>query len=61
MREDEICVLFLTIEVLDEAITNGKQVALNYGHYGRDLKLHPGLNEDGTIKRQIINLRFTRL
>lgn len=47
--------LFLTIEVLDEAITNGKQVALNYGHYGKDLELHPGLNEDGTIKRQIIN------
>ena len=47
--------LFLTIEVLDDAITNGKQVALNYGHFGRDLKLHPGLNEDGTIKRQIIN------
>ena len=47
--------LFLNIEVLDEAITKGKQVALNYGHYGKDLELHPGLTEDGAVRRQIIN------
>ena len=47
--------LFYTIEVLDEAITRGKQVELTYGYYGRDLELHPGLNKDGTEKRQIIN------
>ena len=47
--------LFLTIEVLDEAITQRKQVAFNYGYYGKDLELHAGLNEDGTVKRQIIN------
>ena len=47
--------LFLNIEVLDEAITKGKQVELTYGHYGRDLQLHPGLNEDGSVKRQVIN------
>ncbi len=47
--------LFYTIEVLDEAITRGKQVALTYGHYGRDLELHPGLNMDGTEKRHVIN------
>ena len=47
--------LFYTIEVLDEAITRGKQVALTYGYYGRDLELHPGLNKDGTEKRQVIN------
>ena len=47
--------LFYTIEVLDEAITRGKQVELTYGCYGRDLELHPGLNRDGTEKRQVIN------
>lgn len=47
--------LFYTIDVLDEAITLGKQVALTYGYYGRDLELHPQLNEDGSEKRQIIN------
>ena len=47
--------LFYTIEVLDEAISRGKQVELTYGYYGRDLELHPGLNKDGTEKRQVIN------
>lgn len=47
--------LFHTIDILDEAITQGKQVRLSYCYYGTDLKLHPGLNEDGTIKRQILN------
>lgn len=47
--------LFYTIEVLDEAITRGKQVALTYGYYGRDLELHPVLNPDGTEKRQVLN------
>ena len=47
--------LFYTIDVLDEAISEGKQVALTYGQYGRDMKLHPGLNADGTVKRQVIN------
>ena len=47
--------LFYTIDVLDEAITEGKQVALTYGYFGRDLELHPTLNQDGSEKRQIIN------
>ena len=47
--------LFYSIEILDEAITRGKQVALTYGYYGKDLELHPVMNEDGTEKRQIIN------
>ena len=47
--------LFFTIDVLDEAITLGKQVMLTYGYYGRDLELHPQLNEDGSEKRQLIN------
>ncbi len=47
--------LFLNIEVLDEAIADGKQVEITYGHYGTDMKLHPVLNEDGTVKRQLLN------
>ena len=33
--------LFYTIEVLDEAIAAGKQVAFTYNTYGTDKKLHP--------------------
>ncbi|MBQ5671231.1 MAG: WYL domain-containing protein [Oscillospiraceae bacterium] len=33
--------LFYTIEVLDEAIAKGKQVAFTYNSYGTDKKLHP--------------------
>jgi predicted DNA-binding transcriptional regulator YafY len=33
--------LFYTIEILDEAIANGKQVAFTYNEYGTDKKLHP--------------------
>jgi len=33
--------LFFTIEVLDEAIANGKQVSFTYNEYGTDKKLHP--------------------
>ena len=33
--------LFYTIEILDEAIANGKQVAFTYSEYGTDKKLHP--------------------
>ena len=47
--------LFHTIDVLDEAIVEGKQVELTYGHYGTDMKLHKSVNEDGSEKRQVIN------
>lgn len=33
--------LFYTIEIIDEAIANGKQVAFIYNEYGTDKKLHP--------------------
>ena len=33
--------LFYTIEILDEAIAKGKQVAFTYNIYGTDKKLHP--------------------
>lgn len=47
--------LFWNIEVLDEAIAEGKQVEIVYGHYGTDLMLHATLNEDGTEKKQVLN------
>ncbi len=47
--------LFHTIDVLDEAITAGKQIRITYNHYGTDMKLHPGLNPDGSIRRQTLN------
>ena len=47
--------LFHTIDILDEAITEGKQVRLTYNQYGTDLELHPTLNEDGSVRRQTIN------
>ena len=46
--------LFLTIEVLDEAISRKKQVSLVYNRYGKDKKLHP--TGDGKAPaRQMIN------
>ena len=47
--------LFVNIDILDEAIAEGKQVEITYGHYGTDMKLHPRLNEDGTVKKQRLN------
>ncbi len=47
--------LFLNIEVLDEAIADGKQVEITYGYYGTDMKLHETLNADGSVKKQLLN------
>ena len=47
--------LFLNIEVLEEAIAEGKQVEIVYGRYGTDLQLHASLNDDGTEKKQLLN------
>lgn len=47
--------LFLTIEVLDEAIAKERQVAFTYHSYGTDKKLHPRLCGDGTVKEYIVN------
>jgi len=33
--------LFYTIEIIDEAIANEKQIAFTYNEYGTDKKLHP--------------------
>ena len=47
--------LFHTIDILDEAITNGKQIQITYSYYGTDMKLHPGRTAEGKIRRQILN------
>lgn len=47
--------LFHTIDVLDEAITAGRQVRITYSFYGTDMKLHPGRTEDGQIRRHVLN------
>ena len=38
--------LFYTIEILDEAIAKGKQVAFTYNSYGTDKKLHPKRDQE---------------
>lgn len=40
--------VFLTIELLDEAITEGKQVSFHYAEYGPDKKARPRKSRDGT-------------
>ncbi|MBR6030157.1 MAG: WYL domain-containing transcriptional regulator [Clostridia bacterium] len=47
--------LFHTIDILDEAITTGRQVRVTYNFYGTDLKLHPSLTGDGQPRRQTLN------
>ena len=47
--------LFLTIEVLDEAISKGRQVSFLYNDYGTDKKLRPRKNSEGAVRQYIIN------
>ena len=47
--------LFYTIDILDEAISKGKQVSFCYMRYGTDKLLHPETDGDGKIKEYIIN------
>ena len=47
--------LFLTIEVLDEAISLGKQVRFHYDEFGTDKKLHHRKTKDGKVREYIIN------
>ena len=41
--------LFYTIEILDEAIAAGKQVAFTYNVYGTDKKLHPKRDQEYVV------------
>lgn len=47
--------LFLTIETLDEAISQGKKVEFRYQEYGTDKKLHLRKNKDGEERLYIVN------
>lgn len=47
--------LFLNIELLDEAITNGRKVKFHYVEYGTDLRLHLRTRPDGSVRDYIIN------
>lgn len=47
--------LFLTIEVLDEAISKNRQVEFSYCDYGTDKKLHPRTNSKNVPKRYLVN------
>ncbi len=47
--------LFYTIEILDEAISRGRQAAFHYCAYGLDKKLHPRQNEDGSLKEYVVS------
>ena len=47
--------LFLTIEVLDEAISKNRQVSFVYNEYGTDKKRRPVKTGKGEIREYIIN------
>lgn len=47
--------LFYTIDVLDEAISHGRQVSFCYNRYGTDKKLHAEKDANGKVREYIIN------
>lgn len=47
--------LFLNVEMLEEAINNGRQVSFIYHDYGVDKKMHPRTNSEGKAKEYIVN------
>lgn len=47
--------LFYTIDILDEAISKGRQVKFHYAEYGTDKKLHNRKNREGVMREYIIN------
>ncbi len=47
--------LFYTVEILDEAIEKGKQVAFKYNNYHTDKKQHPRINSEGEAREYIVN------
>ncbi|MBR3150113.1 MAG: WYL domain-containing protein [Eubacterium sp.] len=54
-KGDATNALFFTIEVLNEAISNGKQVKFHYDEYGTDKKLHHRKNAEGKVREYVIN------
>ena len=47
--------LFYTIEILDEAITLGRQVSFQYIEYATDNLRHPRRRADGSVREYIVN------
>ena len=47
--------LFLTIEVLDEAIGKGQQVSFTYNEFDVDKKTYPRKDSEGNVRDYIIN------
>ena len=47
--------LFLTIDILDEAISKGRQVSFSYCEYGTDKELHPKTDDHGEKRVYIVN------
>lgn len=47
--------LFYTIEVLDQAISKGRQVSFHYNEYKTDKKMHARVTNDGEVREYVIN------
>ena len=47
--------LFWSVEVIDKAITEKKQIAFRYTSFGTDKKQHPRLNDDGNVKEYTVS------
>lgn len=47
--------LFLTIELLDEAITRRRKVSFTYLEYGTDKKQHKKRREDGSVREYVVS------
>ena len=47
--------LFWSVEVIDKAITEKKQIAFHYTSFGTDKKQHSRRNEDGSVKEYTVN------
>ena len=47
--------LFYTIEIIDDAISQRKQVSFQYTSVGLDKKQHPRLNDDGSAKKYTVS------
>lgn len=47
--------LFYNIEILDEAISEGKQVEFLYNDFQTDKKLHPRANRNGEPRKYVVN------
>jgi len=47
--------LFYTIEILDEAIGEGRQVSFKYNEYDIDKKMYPRKNSEGEEREYIVN------